>query len=240
MRKIALLKKLTIAAGLWATTLVAPTPARAEVILFQNFDDISALAGWTATNNSDAGGVTGWFQGNEGVFPAQDGAADSYIAANFLNAGAGAISNWLILPELTYTGGDSLSFFTRSSGFLPDRLEVRFSANGSSSNVGDTAASVGDFTTLFLTLNPALNPGGYPSDWTQYNVSLGALDGVSGRLAFRYSIDDNLVNGDYIGIDTVTVNRVPEPGTIALISLGLVGFIARRRRSSALLLQRGA
>src|SRR4030095_1034795 len=112
--------------------------------------------------------------------------------------------------------------------------------NGSSSNVGDTAASVGDFTTLFLTLNPALNPGGYPSDWTQYNVSLGALDGVSGRLAFRYSIDDNLVNGDYIGIDTVTVNRVPEPGTIALISLGLVGFIARRRRSSALLLQRGA
>jgi hypothetical protein len=220
---------------------VAATPARAEVLLFQNFDDVTALAGWTQVNNSDPGGATGWFQGNDGVFASQAGAPNSYIAANFLNAGAGAISNWLILPELSFFDGDSLSFFTRSSGFLPDRLEVRFSAGGGA-DVGATPASVGTFSTLFLTLNPALNPGGYPSDWTQYTVNLAPLDGLSGRLAFRYTIDSNLVNGDYIGIDTVSVTRVPEPGTLALVGLGLAGLVARRRQqtSAAHFEQRGA
>jgi hypothetical protein len=234
------LKRLVQGVLLMGALHVAATPARAEVLLFQNFDDVTALAGWTAVNNSDAGGVTGWFQGNEGVFPSHEGAPDSYIAANFLNAGAGAISNWLILPELSFLGGDSLSFFTRSSGFLPDRLEVRFSAGGGA-DVGGTPASVGTFSTLFLTLNPALNPGGYPTDWTQYTLNLAALDGLSGRLAFRYTIDSNLVNGDYIGIDSVTVNRVPEPGTLALVGLGLAGLIARRRRqaTSAHVEQRG-
>ena len=239
MRRFAFLKKLAPAALPLAVALLAPPSARAEVLLFENFDDVTALAGWSAVNNSDPGGVTGWFQGNESVFPAQAGAADSYIAANFLNAGAGAISNWLILPELSYRTDDGLSFFTRSSGFLPDRLEVRFSA-GSGSDVGANAASVGTFTTLFLTLNPALNPNGYPTEWTQYQVSLSALDGLSGRLAFRYSIDDTLVNGDYIGIDTVAVNRVPEPGTLALVSLGIAGLIARRRRTSVRLQRKGA
>jgi hypothetical protein len=235
------LKKLVQGVLLMGALHVAATPARAEVLLFQNFDDVTALAGWTQVNNSDPGGVTGWFQGNEAVFPSESGAPDSYVAANFLNAGAGAISNWLILPELSFFDGDSLSFFTRSSGVLPDRLEVRFSA-GVGADVGATAASVGTFTTLFLTLNPALNDGGYPSDWTQYTLNLGALDGLSGRLAFRYTIDDNLVNGDYIGIDTVSVNRVPEPGTLALVGLGLAGMIARRRRqaSAASVAQRGA
>jgi hypothetical protein len=238
MRKIALLKRLTMVAGLWATTLVAPTPARADVILFQDFDDVTTLAGWTQTNNSTPGGVTSWFQGNEGVFAAQDGPDNSYIAANFLNAGFGGnISNWLILPELTFYTGDTLTFFTRSGAFFDDRLEVRFSA-GSGSDVGGTDASVGTFTTLFLTVNPVLN-GSYPSDWTQYSVGLSAADGLSGRLAFRYNVTDTNANGDYIGIDTVAVNRVPEPGTLALMSLGLVGLIARRRRSSALL-QKGA
>jgi hypothetical protein len=232
MRRIVSLKRLVQAALMLGALHVAATPARAEVLLFQNFDDVTALAGWTQTNNSDPGGATGWFQGNEGVFPSESGAPDSYIAANFLNTGAGAISNWLILPELSFFDGDSLSFFTRSSGFLPDRLEVRFSA-GSGADVGANAASVGSFTSLFLTLNPALNDGGYPSDWTQYTVNLAALDGLSGRLAFRYTIDTNLVNGDYIGIDTVSVNRVPEPGTLMLMGLGLAGLVAKRRRQAA-------
>jgi PEP-CTERM motif len=220
-------------AVLFAAFTVGATPANASTILFQNFDDVTALAGWTTVNNSDPGGVTGWFQGNDGVFSSQGGAPDSYIAANFLNAGAGAISNWLILPELSFNTGDALSFYTRSSGFLPDRLEVRFSV-GSGADVGATPASVGTFTTLFLTLNPALNVGGYPTDWTQYTLNLSLLDGLSGRLAFRYNIDDNLVNGDYIGIDTVTVSSatptpVPEPGTLTLLGLGVAGLVARRR-----------
>lgn len=229
-----LVPQLARAALLLGLLHVAAAPARAAVLLVQDFDDITTLAadGWEMVNNSAAGGSTGWFQGNTGVFPAQAGAPDSYVAANFLNAGAGAISNWLILPELAFFGDATLSFFTRSAGDLPDRLEVRFSAGGGA-DVGITEASVGSFTTLFLTLNPALTPDGYPSDWTQFVVSLAPVNGLSGRLAFRYLIDDNLTNGDYIGIDSVSVvSTVPEPGTLSLLALGAAGVLAGRRRSA--------
>ena len=38
-----------------------------------------------------------------------------------------------------------------------DRLELRLSTNGASTNVGTTTTSVGDFTTLLLTVNPLLD-----------------------------------------------------------------------------------
>lgn len=229
-----LVPQLVKAALLLGLLHAAASPARAAVLLAQDFDDIGTLAadGWGMVNNSAPGGATGWFQGNAGIFPAQAGAPDSYVGANFLNAGAGAISNWLILPELAFSADATLSFFTRSAGDLPDRLEVRFSAGGGA-DVGANEASVGSFTTLFFTLNPALTPGVYPSDWTQYTVPLAAINGLSGRLAFRYLIDDNAFNGDYIGIDSVSVvNTVPEPGTLSLLALGAAGVLAGRRRSA--------
>src|SRR5262245_1198023 len=100
MRNVSL-KRLAVAALVLGALHVAAAPARAHVILFENFDDVTALAGWTAVNNSAPGGVTGWFQGNDAIFPSESGAPDSYIAANFLNAGSGAISNWLIMPEIS-------------------------------------------------------------------------------------------------------------------------------------------
>ena len=63
----------------------SPTPACAPVT--QGFDDITTLpgAGWVQTNHSTTIGTTAWFQGNSTVFPAQWGAATSYIGANFNN-----------------------------------------------------------------------------------------------------------------------------------------------------------
>lgn len=206
----------------------APT-VQAANLLTENFDNIATLsgAGWVFTNNSSPTGVSGWFQGNVAAFNAQAGAADSYIAANFLNADAGGdISNWLILPSLTLNNNDTLSFYTRSTQAFPDDLEVRFSSSGSSSNVGSTAATVGDFTTLLLDVNPTLAATGYPDTWTQYTLALTGLGGpVTGRFAFRYHVVDTLENGDYIGIDTVSVDQaatpnVPEPTTLGLLLAG--------------------
>ena len=42
---------------------------------------------WLFHNESDPVGPTDWFQGNTGLFPAHSGNDDSFIAANFLNAG---------------------------------------------------------------------------------------------------------------------------------------------------------
>ena len=108
---------------------------------------------------------------------------------------------------------------------------MRLSTNGGSSNVGATDTSVGDFTTLLLSINPTLDIGGYPTAWTQFTVNLnGVLGGpISGRLAFRYFVSKTDENGNYIGIDTVRVATVPEPGTAGLLLIGAVGcFFARR------------
>ncbi|MGZ9263974.1 MAG: choice-of-anchor J domain-containing protein, partial [Candidatus Deferrimicrobiaceae bacterium] len=70
--------------------MVAGT-AHSATLLAENFDSISTLpgGGWVQTNNSAPSGTTGWFQGTTGVFPGQGGAADDYIAANYLNADLG-------------------------------------------------------------------------------------------------------------------------------------------------------
>jgi hypothetical protein len=191
-------------------------------------------------NHSQPVGITNWFQGDaDTYFAAPQGPPDSYIAANYYNVlTLGTISNWLILPKLTLHDGDSLTFYTRTDVFddIPDRLEVRFSANGASANVGSTGSSVGDFTTLLLSINPTLAPYGYPSFWEAYTVTLSGLPGsVDGRFAFRYFVTNAGTfgpNGDYIGIDAVTVNvasPVPEPFSLALTAAGIAAFAIRAR-----------
>jgi hypothetical protein len=213
--------------------------AHAAPLLVENFDNIGTLAGsgWVQTNNSTAGGPSAWFQGNTAVFNSQAGAADAYIAANFNNAPPGGdISNWLLTPALLLANGETLSFWSRTFDVgspFPDRLEVRMSTNGASTNVGATAASVGDFSTLLLTINPALNVGGYPDAWTLFTVTLSGLGGpTNGRLAFRYFDTNTNINADYIGIDTVTVQAqaVPEPATLITVGCGLIGLYRARRR----------
>ena len=73
-------------------------------------------------NHSEPLGPNGWFQGNDGVFPAFDGLSVAYIGANFYNGGGEAtISNWLLTPEVGLQDGDTLTFYTRTvqaSGLL--------------------------------------------------------------------------------------------------------------------------
>jgi hypothetical protein len=180
--------------------------------LTQDFDDITTLAGagWVLTNNSTAGNITGWFQGNSLIFPSQAGAAGSYIGANFLNAGlSGNVSNWLISPNLpALQNGETLSFYSRSAGPTPDRLEVRLCTGALCTNVGTTDTSVGNFTTLLLAVNPTQTTGIYPNAWTHYSITLSGLPAgpTQGRIAFRYFITDTTASGNYIGIDTFTLS----------------------------------
>jgi hypothetical protein len=188
--------------------------------LSEGFDDITTLpgGGWAMINNSSPLGVTGWFQGNPVVFPAHSGATNSYIGANFNNgAGVATLSNWLLTPVLTLKDGDELSFYTRTGAgsMWPDRLEVRMSTNGSSTDVGTTATSVGDFTALLHSVNPDLTVGGYPETWTQVTVTLsGVGEPTEGRLALRYFVTNGGPSGsnsNYIGIDTLQYASAAEP-----------------------------
>jgi hypothetical protein len=215
--------KTLFAAAAYALAVLAAPAAQAAgtVVLNQSFDDVGALGNWVMTNNSLPRGQS-WFQGNAGIFGAQGGAADSYIAASFLSAGpgAGAIDNWLITPQLMFGGATHLSFFTRAQS-LPgfnDTLEVRFSPGAGTDTAG--------FTTLLTTIG---GPSAYPGSWQQFTADL-SLSG-SGRFAFRYLGD---ATANYIGIDTVTVNAVPEPSAWLMLGLGLgLTTLLLRRQSGS-------
>ncbi len=221
---------------LFTCLLMIPLAMSAGIV--ENFDNIANLpgSGWVLTNNSSPAGTTGWFQGNTAVFDAYSGAPDSYIAANFNNAGFGGnISNWLMTPVFDLSVPNRITFWTRTEtgSIFPDSLEVRLSTNGASSFVGSTSSSVGDFTSLLLSINPTLSVGGYPEGWTQYQIDLSAAgSGTNGRVGFRYLVTDTSVNGDYIGIDSFTQTPVPEPLTMVTLGTGLLGIAIRRLRKN--------
>ena len=221
-----------------------------ESVCTDSFSNCPSLtgAGWvlnTTTNLSNAPGMTGWFQGlafDPPFFGAQSGVSNSYIAANFLNAGdnPGAmdtISNWMFAPPRVFHNGDTISFWTRTRSFTsnPDRLQLRVSFAGTGTSVGSSATDVGTYTTLAHDINPSYllgGPGSYPTSWTQYVYTItGLMNPAMGRFAFRYFVENagGGPNGNFIGIDSVQYTQVPEPSVLALFVLPAL-LIRRRRR----------
>lgn len=182
---------------------------------FEGFDDIPTTltlpADWFITNNSTSPDQN-WQIGNPAVMPAQAGDPDTYVAAGYFMSSMSmsfgvTLSGWLITPHRVFNNGDQVSFYTRqATADFADRLEVRMSTNGTSTDVGTTPTSVGDFTDLLLEVNPTLTLAGYPTTWTQYTITISGLTGpTSGRIAFRYFVTDGGpagINSDYIGIDS--------------------------------------
>ena len=168
----------------------------------EGFNDITNLPGWIIDNQSNPVGSNSWFQGTTNVFNAHSGADNSYIAANFNNTAGSDICNYLILPDLAYL--ESISFWTRTSinSNFPDRLLLLHSPTGGT-NTGDCINGFGDFTNILLNINPELNVGGFPEDWTQYTSQVQS----TGKVAFVYFVTDGGnggINSNYVGIDTVS------------------------------------
>lgn len=200
-----------LALALFAPAFTAGAAQAATTVLDEGFNDVNSLAGWSQYNFSLPQGQ-GWFQGNAGVFGAQAGNSDSYIATSYLAAdnGMGSVDSWLVSPLLNLTGTTVVSFFSRAGGTpgYSDQLELRFDNN------------LGSFDTVLATVG-GLTP--YPGSWSAYSATLN-VDGA-GRLAFRYVGDAAAL--DYIGIDSVNVlTAVPEPSSWLMLVLGLAGLAA--------------
>jgi hypothetical protein len=195
-----------------ACLVMGAAHAESQTIIEEGFDNVPALfaAGWARPNRSEPLGTVVWSQCSGTVIPpAHSGTANSCIFVDFDSTGNnGTISNWLLTPAVTLANNTTLRFFTRTatSSTFPDRLQVRMSTSGASTNVGTSSTDVGDFTTLLLEINPNQTVGGYPTVWTQFSATItGLAVPANGRVAFRYFVTDAGFlgnNSDIIGVDT--------------------------------------
>ena len=177
---------------------------------FNNAGDLTAK-GWVFKNNSQPVGSTGWRQGRyepaASKFPVPYIGFPAYSSSttpnDFISCDGscvndiGNISAWLISPKLSIKNGDQISFYTRALDdalfifYTKDRVQVLANFTDSSADVGETASSVGNFTTLLLDINSAYaenSISGYPETWTQYTITISGLSSpvTNARFAFRY------------------------------------------------------
>jgi hypothetical protein len=183
---------------------------------FEDCEDIAAMTGWDSVNVSNPIGViNNWFNGNATVFAPYNN--NGYIGANYnMCAGTGTISSWLAAPARWMHNGDMIVFNTRKTDSgatnYADRLQVRLSMMGATSQFPADETSTGDYSTLLLDINPNYSnnssQGGFPYNWKRYSITLSGLpaNGTGCRFAFRYYVTNagpTGSNSDYIGVDSI-------------------------------------
>ncbi len=179
--------------------IVALTSARAAS-LSENFDG-PALLDWVTISRTDNASGQGWRlissvvgENDVHLIDPRNGPAMATAGFEAVASGAGTISEWLISPVIYgLNNGDTVVIYTRTlaGSPFPDRLEVRLSALGASTDVGENSASVGDFGVLLISVNPSLVVSGYPENWTVVEATVSGLPApVTGRVALRYFVAD--------------------------------------------------
>lgn len=194
--------------------------AQADTLINESFDDVSSLAdkGWVLENRSSPlGPVPGWFQGQDGIFPALSGAGDSYAASNY-GAGVqgGSIADWLITPQFSTKYDGMVSFWVRSDPIAgyQDYFSYGLSTGG---------ASKEDFQLTKAAL--------VPYGWTQVTMTFtGTGQDTFGRLAIEHVGLADVAN--YMGIDDIVITNVPEPSVLLMLGAGLLTLSLLRRRQA--------
>ncbi len=200
----------------------------------EGFENINQLPGngWVFENRSDLIGDAFWSQGFDQFFPAHEGPVNSYLLGGVGQTGGNVLCDWVMLPDLGFV--EQFSFYTRTetNSVAADRLLLVYSEENNPQTgpcvftdpTRSGGYNLGDYD-LVLAVNPTLQPGGYPDQWTPFNASVNG----SGQLAFVYfveSVSQSPFNGNMIAIDSINVGPAGPQGTpTAVPGLSLTGML---------------
>lgn len=208
-----MIKKLLATLSLGATAAAAP----AQVLMSQGFEDPAVIAAtWVIINNSSPTGPSpGWQLGSADTFSAQSGSAASYMAANYQAAApGGTLDAYLVSPTFSMATPVLIEFYARAEALSGYADQIAFGWGNST------------LSSITLSVPVTVGTGG----WVKYSFQVAAQgSSATGRFVVNYlgAADTS----DYIGIDSVTVTAVPEPGSLAmgLAGLAVLAGLARRR-----------
>jgi hypothetical protein len=235
--------------------IAAARPAGAAEMLVNGNFETGNFAGWTVADDNSPFGVGGTFflstpgaptpAGGWATAPNPSGGA-FYAVSDSDFPGAHAL-----IQDFTVPAGQSVFlsyqlFVNDQSGLGPivDPSGLDPTTGGTFNDnqharVDILRGGAGDFSTapgdvvanLYLSVDPDAT---VPNPFTSYFFDLTPQLGGGGNFRLRFAEVDN-ISPLNVGVDNVSLNAVPEPGTLALTALGMLALVVtvRKRRGAA-------
>jgi len=215
-----------------------------QVVATENFNTLTDLGGVVAASAGDGDGSkdqSSWVARSTGGF------IDTGVGRFTLDIegqeGANLQNNQLMI-ENSDTGEFGRQGIEDDDGFWLDSNDAKYVTWDFDKPVNSYFNTVGFYLSDAADVNATLKLHFVDGTSTELAVSDGITDQDNGNVKFvNITSDMNILGGSLIfdnggskndgwGIDNVTLGKLPEPGTLLLMGLGLLGLGAARRRAA--------